>query len=79
MQAGLLNLHEAIAVKSLLLVVIVISCDAQPKLGGGWLVGGAVAVAVSAASAARGVTGLGSLLSDSREDGLSLGLRERDL
>ena len=34
MQAGLLNLHEAIAVKSLLLVVIVISCDAQPKPGG---------------------------------------------
>ena len=34
MQAGLLNLHEAIAVKSLLPVVIVISCDAQPKPGG---------------------------------------------
>ncbi len=36
---------EAIAVKSLLLVVIVISCDAQPKPSG-LLVGGAVAVAV---------------------------------
>ena len=35
--------------------VIVISC-AQPKLGGGWLVGGAVAVAVSATSVAGGVT-----------------------